>query len=234
MRETGKIVLHIPAREGSKRVPRKNMRDMDGKPMISHVIEAAIEAAITDEMYVNTDSEEIIDYVTMSHPAFKTYRRDARLADDKASSDQFNLDIIEQLHPDTLVMINPVCPLITAEDIDAALDAYRESDCDTLITSESTQMQTFCDGEPVNIRIDEQLAPSQENAKITILNWAITIWDAALFVERMRRDGYAVLGEKRKFFDIDAFKAVKVSEEKDFLFASALMKTQRLSTTKGS
>lgn len=224
MRDLGKIVLHIPAREGSKRVPRKNMRHMNGKPMISYTIEAAINSKINADMYVNTDAEEIIEFAASKYPQFKTYKRDKNLANDTASSDQFNLDIIEKFQPDTLVMINPVCPLITKDDINKAIKAYRESDCDTLITSESTQMQTFCDGEPVNINVNEQLAPSQENGRITILNWAITIWDAKSFKERMQTKGFAVLGQNRLFLDIDPIKATKVSEEKDFLFAEQLLK----------
>ncbi len=226
MRELGKIVLHIPAREGSKRVPRKNMRSMNGKPMITYVIDAVLDADITEHIYVNTDAEEIIDYVSMRYPAVKTYKRDPQLANDKASSDQFNLDIINALQPDTLIMINPVCPLIESSDIINAVKAYRNSDCDTLITSESTQMQTFCDGEPVNIRLDEQLAPSQENGKITILNWAITIWEVSSFKKRMEEKGFAVLGDKREFFDIEPIKAIKVSVEKDFLFAEQLLRSK--------
>lgn len=224
MKDLGKIVLHIPAREGSKRVPRKNMREMNGKPMISYVIEASLNAKITENMYVNTDSQEIIEYVEKRYPDFKTYKRDEKLANDQASSDQFNLDVINKFDPDTLIMINPVCPLITEDDIKNALEAYKKSDCDTLITSESTQMQTFCDGEPVNIRLNEQLAPSQDNGRITILNWAITIWEVSSFKKRMSEQGFAVLGEKREFFDIEPIKATKVSEEKDFLFAEQLLK----------
>jgi CMP-N-acetylneuraminic acid synthetase len=224
MKDLGKIVLHIPAREGSKRVPRKNMREMNGKPMISYTIEATLKSKITKNMYVNTDSTEIIEYVKNSYPEFQTYKRDEKLANDQASSDQFNLDVINQFDPDTLIMINPVCPLITEDDIKNALDAYQKSDCDTLITSESTQMQTFCDGEPVNIKLNEQLAPSQDNGRITILNWAITIWEVSSFKKRMTKQGFAVLGEKRDFFDIEPIKATKVSEEKDFLFAEQLLK----------
>jgi CMP-N-acetylneuraminic acid synthetase len=227
MRDLGKIVLHIPAREGSKRVPRKNMRSMNGQPMISYVIDAALAADVTDDIYVNTDAEEIITYVSSTYPNIKIYQRDPELANDKASSDQFNSDIIHALQPDTLIMINPVCPLIEAGDIQKALEYYRKSDCDTLITSESTQMQTFCDGKPINISLDEQLAPSQENGRITILNWAITIWEAKSFLNRMDTKGFAVLGDKREFFDIDPLKAIKVSEEKDFLFASLLIQTQQ-------
>jgi len=224
MRDLKKIVLHIPAREGSKRVPRKNMRDMNGKPMISYAIEAAIKSKINAQMYVNTDAEEIIQYVQSSYPEFQTYKRDEKLANDTASSDEFNLDIIEKFQPDTLIMINPVCPLIEAKDIINALEVYKASDCDTLITTTSTQMQTFCDGKPVNINVNEQLAPSQQNGRITILNWAITIWDAKSFKERMQTQGFAVLGQNRLFLDIEPIKATKVSEEKDFLFAEQLIR----------
>jgi len=224
MKDLGKIVLHIPAREGSKRVPRKNMREMNGKPMISYTVEACINSSINADMYVNTDSKEILEYIEKNYKEFKTYERAKNLADDKASSDQFNLDIIEHFNPDTLIMVNPVCPLITEEDIKNAIEAYKDSDCDTLITSESTQMQTFCDGKPVNINVNEQLAPSQDNGRISILNWAITIWEVSSFKKRMSKNGFAVLGENRMFFDIEPIKATKVSEEKDFIFAEKVLK----------
>ena len=60
MKDLGKIVLHIPARERSKRVPKKNIRLMNNKPMISYCIDASIKANLTKEMYVNTDATEII------------------------------------------------------------------------------------------------------------------------------------------------------------------------------
>ena len=136
--------------------------------------------------------QKLLDYVLKDYPNFRIYERDKELANDKASSEDFNYDIIKNLNADTLIMINPVCPLITAEDIINAFKAYKNSDCDTLITSSSTQMQTFCNGEPINIRINEPLAPSQDNEKISILNWAITIWDARKFMERIETKGYGI------------------------------------------
>jgi len=223
MKSLGKIVLHIPARQGSKRVPRKNMRMMNGKPMISYVIEAAIQADITEYAYVNSDSEEILDYVISEYEGFGVYKRDEILANDKATSEDFNYDIIKKFQPDTLVMVNPVCPLLSAEDITNALEVYEKSDCDTLISTTSTQMQTFCEDEPINININEKLAASQDNKRIYTLNWAITIWDAKKFSKRMQDYNYASLGNKRVFFDIDELHAVKVSDEKDFLLAEKLL-----------
>ena len=223
MRNLGKVILHIPAREGSKRVPRKNIRLMAGSPMISYVIKAALDSKISDHVYVNTDAVEIIEYVNKEHDWVNIYKREGRLASDTASSDQFNIDIINSLQPDTLVMINPVCPLIESSDIVDAMAAYRSSDCDTLITCSTTQMQTFCNGSPVNIKVDEQLAPSQDNDLVQVLNWAITIWDVKKFKERFDKLGYAVLGENRLLYSIDHLKSFKVSEEVDFQMCEALI-----------
>ncbi len=226
MKDLGNIVLHIPAREGSKRVPRKNIRIMAGQPMISYVINASIDSNVTSNVYVNTDASEIIEYVESNFDKASTYKREKDLANDTASSDQFNMDIINALTPDTLIMINPVCPLIEASDISEAVEAFKESTCDTLITCSTTQMQTFCDGEPINIRVDEQLAPSQDNKLVQILNWAITIWDAKAFKNRFDQLGYAVLGSKRLLYPIDHLKSFKVSEEKDFKVCEAIIKTK--------
>ena len=222
-KDLGKIVLHIPARAGSKRVPKKNIRPLNGKPMMGYVVEASVDANITSNIYVNTDSDEIKDYIKQEYPKVNIYLRPAELASDNATSDQFNSDIIEKLRPDTLIMINPVCPLIDSDDIREALEFYQSADCDTLISSSSTKMQTFCNHEPVNINVNEQLAPSQSNTEVNILNWAISIWDAHSFKKRYDNQGYAVLGEKRVFFHLDPFKSIKVSNEEDFKLAEKLL-----------
>ena len=227
MKNLGKIILHIPAREGSKRVPGKNMRNINNKPMIAYAVEASIQANITSDLYVNTDSFEIIKYINEFYPQFNIYHRDKNLADDNASSDEFNLDIIQKLNPDTLIMINPVCPLIEPSDIKNAFECYAASECDTLITSNSTRMQTFCEGEPINFNFNEQLAPSQSNKLITTLNWAVTIWDAKSFKSRMKNNGFASLGKKRILFDIDQSNSTKVSYEKDFLHVEMILKSKQ-------
>lgn len=224
MRNLGKVVLHIPAREGSKRVKRKNLRDMNGKPMISYVIEAALEAGVTENCYVNTDDEGIIEYVKQNYPKMQIYLRAKELCNDQAKSDDFNSDIIRKLNVDTLMMINPVCPLIEASDIKNVYEAYQNSDCDTMITSCSTHMQTFCNGQPVNIKTTEELQPSQDNPLITTLNWAVTIWDGKKFLERMANKGFGVWGDKMEFFDIEPLKSTKVSYEQDFITCERLLK----------
>jgi CMP-N,N'-diacetyllegionaminic acid synthase len=227
-RSLGRIVAHIPARAGSKRVPSKNLRLLAGSPMISYAIRAALDATGLTEVYVNTDSPELMDLAR--EMGVGVYERDASLASDTASGDDFTMDIIEKLKPDTLVMISPVCPLVDAKDISKALKAFGESDADTLITCSNTQLQTFCEGEPVNVRLGEPLAPSQDNPVVSVCNWAVTIWDAKVFTENYHvyKGGY--LGTKRLLFPIDPLHSVKVSYEEDFRLAEALILAGRMTS----
>ena len=226
MRNLGKIVAHIPARAGSKRVKAKNLRFIDGKPLLSYSIECAIAADMFDEVYVNSDSDDML--ALAESLGAKGYKRSEELASDTASGDEFTYDFIKTMHPDTLVMISPVCPLITAEEVKAALELFSKSDCDTLITCESTQMQTFCEGSAVNIDLSGQLAPTQENPVVQILNWAVTVWDAKIFVENFEKYGSAYIGKKRELLSIDPIRAVKISKESDFELAESLLKSQKL------
>lgn len=224
MKNIGKIICHIPARAGSKRVKSKNLRLLRGKPMIAYAIETAKACKCFDAIYVNTDSEAIMSLAR--EWGVNVYKRAGWLASDTAKGDDFTADFMEKVESDTLVMISPVCPLVTTEDAENALKAYQSSDCDTLITCEQTQMQAFCNGEGVNIDADAPLAPSQENPAVQILNWAVTIWDTRKFLAAYKSDHKGYLGENRLLFPINPLHAVKITHEADFRLAEKLIMTR--------
>ena len=134
MRDLGKVLAHIPARAGSKRVKAKNLRLLSGNPMLQYAVEAAINSKVFDDIYVNSDSDEML--ALAENLGVKGYKRDPELASDTATGDEFTIDFIRQLQPDTLVMISPVCPLVTSADIIASLEAFQLSSCDTLFDSQ--------------------------------------------------------------------------------------------------
>ena len=76
-----KTIAVIPARGGSKRIPRKNIKPFCGKPMIAYSIEAAIRAGIFDEIIVSTDDEEIAD-IAKNAGASVPFMRPKELSDD--------------------------------------------------------------------------------------------------------------------------------------------------------
>ena len=221
MKNLGKILCHIPARAGSKRVKSKNSRLLCGKPMIAYAIETAKASNIFDDIYVNTDSDTIMSLSLAL--GIKVYRREAWLASDEAKGDDFTADFMENIQSDTLVMISPVCPLITSDIVQNAIEAYAFSDCDTLITCEQTQMQVFCHDKGVNIDENAPLSPTQKNPYVQILNWAVTIWDSNTFLKMYRTNRNGYLGTNRLLFPIESTSAIKVSHEADFLMAERML-----------
>jgi len=226
VRNLGKVIGHIPARGGSKRVAAKNLRYLLGKPLLAYAIECARASGVLDEIYVNTDSEAMGALAEACGAKF--YRRAPHLATDTASGDDFTADFMRTMQPTTLVMVSPVCPLVTAGDVRNGIEAFRASACDTLITCHDTQMQTFCEGKPVNIDLSGPLAPTQRNPVVQILNWAVTIWDTVAFLRSYaeRQSGY--IGTNRHLLPIEPVRALKISHEEDFHMAELLLRARDL------
>ncbi len=114
-------VCLIPARGGSKRVPRKNVRDFAGRPMIAWSIAAAQDAAVFDRIIVSTDDDEIAR-VAMTLGAEVPFRRPAALSDDHATTVQVVRHALEWLDSDCgaadlLCCLYATAPFVQAGDI---------------------------------------------------------------------------------------------------------------------
>jgi len=217
----GKILIMIPARSGSKRVKNKNLRKICGKPLISYSIELAKKCFESDSIFVNSDSDEIL--LIANKLGVQEYKRDSVLASDEATGDDFTIDFLNSNDCETLIMINPVCPLLKKDDILNAIESFNQSDCDTLISCTSTQMQCFFEDEPVNIDIKQKLQQTQLNKPVKVLNWAITIWNSTSFKTMYKNLGYAYIGIRRNLFTIPALHGIKISTEDDFKFAEKVI-----------
>lgn len=190
--------------------------------MIAYAIEAALQSSSIDRVLVNTDSDKIAG-VARDFGA-DVYDRSPDLATSTATGDDFTFDIISSLGVDTLVMINPVCPLIEHTDIDAVIDRFNSDPIvDTVITCSETRMQAVFLGEFLNINPELPLQPSQLNEPLQVLNWAVTVWNAGVFLENYKRNGSGYCGTNRLLHVIEDSKAVKVSYEEDFALAEQLV-----------
>ncbi len=124
----------IPARGGSKRIPRKNVRPFAGRPMIAYAIDAAREAEIFDRVIVSTDDAEIAA-VAREHGAETPFTRPAELADDHATTADVVRHAVDWVsaadRPVELVCcIYATAPFVQAEDIRAAGEALAASGAD--------------------------------------------------------------------------------------------------------
>ncbi len=127
----------IPARGGSKGVPRKNVRLLADKPLIAHSILDAQEATSVDSVYVSTDDEEIAR-VSANYGA-EIIHRPSELANDTASSESALIHALEQLehqgiNPDLLVFLQCTSPIRTGLDIDQAIAKLKAEKADSLLS----------------------------------------------------------------------------------------------------
>lgn len=109
----------IPARGGSKRIPRKNIKDFLGKPIIAYSIEAALKSKLFDEVMVSTDDKEIAE-VTQRYGAKIPFMRSPKNADDFATTADVLLEVLEEYKKidrefGYLCCIYPTAPFVTAE-----------------------------------------------------------------------------------------------------------------------
>ena len=181
------IIGEIPARLGSQRVRQKNIKDLCGKPLISYAIEAANNSSILTDFFVNTESD-LIGEVAQSYNA-KYYKRKPELSTDTAKQDEFNYDFIKGTNADTLVLINPVCPLINSKDIDDVINSHFKNNNTVTVTCLQEQLHAFCEGKPINFDTNQMLPRTQDIPSVDICTWSICVWDAHAFCNQYEKYG---------------------------------------------
>lgn len=127
----------ITARGGSKRIPRKNIREFCGKPILAYSIEAARESELFDTVMVSTDDEEIAG-IAREYGAEVPFYRSERTANDFATTNDVLLEVLAEYekrgeHYDIGCCIYPTAPFVTAAKLRDAMGRLEAGDADTLI-----------------------------------------------------------------------------------------------------
>lgn len=129
-----KTVVLIPARGGSKRLPRKNIKDLCGRPLIDYAIKNSLNSNV-DETWVSTEDKEIKNIALKC--GAKVLDRPKELASDTSTQEEVMAHFTEHIDYDIIVLIEPTYPLIQTQDIDLALDKFIKTNCDSLLTLEN-------------------------------------------------------------------------------------------------
>ena len=123
----------IPARGGSKGIPKKNLASLGGRSLLLRAIEAGRDSNVLHRLVVDSDDDEIIAAARACSGAEVLYCRPAELASDiasTASAVRYLLNYLmeqERYRPDCIVLLEPTCPLRTATDVANAYRAFVES-----------------------------------------------------------------------------------------------------------
>ena len=134
------VLAVVPARGGSKRLPRKNVLDFGGKPLIAWTIEAALSSGVVDRLIVTTDDEEIAK-VSRNLGAEVPFLRSESLASDSAATLDVVRDLLERLATsgeveDLILLLQPTSPLRTSADIREAVALAERSGVQAVVSVE--------------------------------------------------------------------------------------------------
>ena len=226
-----RLLAIIPARGGSERLPRKNILDLAGKPLIAWTIEAALNSKYIDRIVVSTDDQEIAD-ISIKYGAEVPFLRPKSLAtDDSPSIDTVinvlgEIEIIDQ-HYDYIVLLQPTSPLRTEIDIDKAIELLEKKSADSVISvcevdhpphwnntlPDDGNMQLF-------FREDNANKRSQDFDIYYRLNGAIYI----VKIGRLLKEESLFLKTNTFAYCMDAYSSVDIDKEEDLLVAKCFAK----------
>lgn len=125
-----KAIAIITARGGSKRIPKKNIRNFCGKPIISYSIKAALQSGVFSEVMVSTDSEEIAE-IARAYGASVPFMRSEKTSDDYATTADVILEVLEKYKElgrefEYTCCIYPTAPFVTTKKLIDAMDILKQ------------------------------------------------------------------------------------------------------------
>ena len=220
---TSRPICIIPARGGSKRIPRKNIKDFNGKPLIAWSIETALASDVFSEIIVSTDDAEIAE-VAKQHGASVPFMRDASLSDDFATTAEVIADTLMKVEPlDHACCLYPTAPLLKADDFQKAFLQLtgQQADCVISVTEfDFHPLRAFTDNgnDKIGFKWPEHaLTRSQDLPDFLHDAGAFYFFKTTAFKEQQKLVMGNTLGYK-----LERNRAVDIDTPEDFEFAKLL------------
>lgn len=219
----------IPARGGSKGIPRKNIKEFCGRPLIHYSIEVAKAVAPDTHIILSTDDDEIRHCATLAGLPV-SYRRPAELGGDKVGSREVILDAMdwadsEGLIYNEVVLLQPTSPLRTVGDVEECLKLYTP-DCDMVVSVAEAACNPYYDC--FETQPDGTLRVSKGDGRITRRQDAPKAWqfNGAVYVinpESVRR---MALGEfpRRIPYEMPRSRSVDLDTPLDWTIAETIIR----------
>lgn len=218
------IIGMIPARMGSQRLKQKNLRELDGVPLITHAIHKCVASGVFDEIWVNSEHPTFGEIASQEGVYF--HQRPQELANDLATSEDFVYEF-SKAHPcDYLFQVHSIAPLLTAIQVAEFVKAMIESDFDVLFSVVNEQIECAINGQPINFSFDEK-TNSQELLPIQRITWSITGWKPDVFINAVEAGKCATYAGNVGFHSIDRLAGHIIKTSEDLEIAEALYKVKK-------
>lgn len=216
---THKIIALVPMRHHSVRVPGKNYRPLGGKPLFHHIMDTLQNVPELAAILVDTDSPQILAGLKAQYPSVKTLSRPEHLRGDGVSMNEILIHDTGMMAADFYLQTHSTNPLLRAETISAAIQAFLDAipEYDSLFGVTRFQTRLWDQlGRPINHN-PNILLRTQDLPPIYEENSCLYIFERQTLVNRRNR-----LGERPLMFEIPAQEARDIDNELDFIIADTL------------
>jgi len=216
----GKTIAMIPARMGSQRLARKNLRELQGVPLIIRAIRKCHEAGCFDEVWVNSEDLSFGPIAEAENARF--HQRPEELGDNDATSEDFVEEFFRVHDCERLVQVHSIAPLLTAAEVRGFVSAWATSQNEVMLSCICDQIEVAYQGRPVNFTFAEK-TNSQNLAPVQRITWSITGWKRATFLAAKDAGKTATYYGKVGFFPVSAISGHVVKTQRDLEVAEALL-----------
>lgn len=223
-----KLIAMIPARLGSRRIPKKNIRYMLDKPLIQYPIDFALQSNQFDSVWVNTESKELGEACKRLGVQF--HERPAELANDKATNRDFVYEFLCKHECDYVIMMNPTSPTLRKETVDKFIEFVKDNDYDTVMSVVSVQAEAFYQGKTINFDKSDKI-PSEKLEPVEEIVWAMTAWKRETFLRLQESGQCPVFGGKLGTFAIPKDESADLDSEEDWNIAEGILRARQLKET---
>jgi len=216
------IICIIPARGGSKGVPRKNIKMLNGKPLLQYSIEQALQTTSINCVYVSTDDDEIKTYAQQC--GAKVIIRPESLSDDIATSESALIHVLDELNEpvDYIVFLQCTSPIRQPHDIQSAIELILKRQADSLLSvvHDHSFLWRQENGRGLSVNYDYRSRPRRQDMALQYReNGSIYI----VKPEILRRDNNR-LGGEIVLYPMADDSAVDIDTEHDLLIAESILK----------
>jgi CMP-N-acetylneuraminic acid synthetase len=228
----------IPARGGSKRVPRKNLRLLGGKPLVARSIETAIASQRVTRVVVSSDDDEVLEIARRYDPSL-ALRRPAELSGDTSLAIDFVRHALTDLERggegpfDVVAIIQPSSPLTEAEDVDGVLDLLAACGAESAVSV--VELEHALHPAKFKIMQGDRLLPYLEEERSRMAAHELPrlfVRNCSVYASRRAvHDDGRILGEDCRGYVMPRERSIDVNDELDWEFATFLYERKRASVS---
>lgn len=226
MYKNKKIIAIIPARSGSKGLVDKNIKELNGKPLIAYTIETAKMSNVFDYIMVSTDSEKYAE-ISREYGAKVPFLRCEANSTDNADSWDVVKEVLDNLQEkyDIIVLLQPTSPLRTAENIKEALDLFIEKKADvvTSVTKTPHPIQ-WCNTLPQNNSLYKFIPEKYQDKRRQDLEQGYTL-NGAIYIIRtdLVSSNVNLFAENSYAYIMDEKNSIDIDNKIDFIIAKTIL-----------